>query len=67
MKDLKALAAVYEAECDREWMFFEEHAEELESKIEGINDDMVIRAITLVIVQAYVKGMNRTFEELDER
>ena len=65
MADFRTQAAIFEADCDREWRSLEEVVDELEHALHGINDKLVLRAVGLVVVQCHLNNIKRDLDEMD--
>lgn len=62
---LATQAAVMQADCDHDWALFEEHAEALSELADEIEDATIRAAVGLVVMQAYLNGINRMLAEAE--
>lgn len=62
---LRGQAAVVQADLDHDWMYFDEHVEELEKELDkGIKSPIVRSAAKLVVVQIYSNRITRDLEQI---
>lgn len=65
LRRLHTTAALIQSEADHDWQYFAEHIEELEAMVERVRNPVVKAAVGLVIVQVYLNGIQRHFDEID--
>lgn len=65
-KRLRMQVAILEDEVDSDWSYMADRLSELEAKVERMPNGIVAEACGLVIVQCYLNGMRRKWQELDD-
>jgi len=57
--ELSKKASAVQARNDREWAYFEENVEQLETLIPKISDGLLRRVIGIVIIEIYLNKIER--------
>jgi hypothetical protein len=65
VKRFKTSAALIQAGADRDWSLFNDNVEELEGLIEAIADPFVRGCVELVIIEVYLKRIQRDLDNYE--